>query len=84
MVWHLSFLKGALPENVEFQSFYVPYYSASSELELDVLFVKGTHFSKEGSSVVLKEPEVLDEDGKRMSLDILDGKFFVFLEEYSR
>lgn len=71
-----------LPEHVEIESFYVPFFSENLGAEKVVLFEKQVHFKKSDGKVKLDVPAVLDAEGLPMSLDIFDTHYFKFLDIY--
>jgi hypothetical protein len=67
---------GFLPQGTTVTSFYVPYYADTSGNEKMVLFENGREFGAGG----LKPPaEVKDDSGEVMEMDVIEAKYFKFL-----
>lgn len=78
IVDQINMVAGFLPKGTKVQSFYVPYYSDASGSEKMVLFEAGKEF-REGS--VFPPEEVKDESGELMEMDVIEAKYFKFLNE---
>lgn len=76
IVDQINMVAGFLPQGTVVQSFYVPYYADSSGNEKMVLFENGKEF-KDGK---LNPPaEVKDDSGEVMEMDVIEAKYFKFL-----
>lgn len=74
----INMVDGFLPKNGKVLSFYVPYYNDDSGTEKNVLFKHGMEFSEAG----VNPPEkVLDETGNSMEMDVIEAKYFKFLNK---
>lgn len=78
IVDQINMVDGFLPPNAKVQSFFVPYYNDDSGAEKNVLFRYGNEFSE---SAVTPPPEVKDEDGNAMEMDIIESKYFKFIKK---
>jgi hypothetical protein len=76
LVKSFNSVKGFLTPQCQVQSFFVPFYSDETGERKDVLLVRGTHFS--GPTVQL--PEVLDQSGRPMEMDVVPELYFTFLK----
>lgn len=65
-------VKGALAENMQIMSFYVPFFSEELGERKNVLLVRGVNFHNDAD---LKFPEVIDSKGKPMEMDVLSDYF---------
>lgn len=77
IVDQINMVDGFLPANGKVQSFYVPYYNDEAGSEKNVLFRYGNEFSDQG---VTPPAEVKDEDGNPMEVDVIEAKYFKFLQ----
>lgn len=78
IVDQINMVSGFLPEKGQVESFYVPYYSDASGSEKMVLFRQG----HEIAGHELKPPaEVKDENGEAMEMDVIEAKYFKFLQK---
>ncbi len=77
IVDQINMVSGFLPPNAAVESFYVPYYSDASGTEKMVLFQKGVHFD----AGKLHPPEEVKDDGsgEAMEMDVIETKYFKFL-----
>lgn len=73
-----NMVKGVITENVRIMSFYVPYYNDENATEKNVLFVFNKHYSHEK---LLTLPEVKDDSGGIMIMDVIELKYFRFIKE---
>ncbi|NJL25196.1 MAG: hypothetical protein HC902_08475 [Calothrix sp. SM1_5_4] len=76
IVDQINMVAGFLPPGTTVQSFFVPYYSDSSGNEKMVLFENGREF-KDGQ--VFPPAEVKDDSGELMEMDVIEAKYFKFL-----
>lgn len=76
IVDQINMVSGFLPSGTVVQSFYVPYYSDASGNEKMVLFENGKEF-KGGD--LFPPAEVKDESGEVMEMDVIEAKYFKFL-----
>lgn len=79
----LNMIPNLIPKWTKINSFYVPYFNAEKELEKRVLYRAGLEFEKINGEVVLKHPEVKDDEGNEYEIDVIPLKFFSFLQKYS-
>ena len=77
IVDQINMVAGFLPEKAKVQSFYVPYYCESSGNEKMVLFTEGKEVK--GSEVFAPEEVKDDESGEFMEMDVIEAKYFKFL-----
>jgi anti-anti-sigma regulatory factor len=77
VVDQINMVSGFLPPAAKIESFFVPYYSDSSGTEKMILFLNGKEF-KDGE--VHAPPEVKDEAGENMEMDVIEAKYFKFLK----
>lgn len=77
IVDQINMVAGFLPDNGKVESFYVPYYSDESGNEKMVLFQEGKEFK---GGEVFPPPEVKDEAGSQMEMDVIEAKYFKFLK----
>ncbi len=73
-----------LPCHARVQSFYVPFYSESTESERMVLYRSGIEFVRSsGGKIILNHPtNIVDTSGLPMELDVIGDRFFKFLEKH--
>lgn len=77
IVDQINMVAGFLPTHAVVESFFVPYYSDSSGNEKMVLFENGKEFS---NGEVNAPPEVKDDSGEVMEMDVIEAKYFKFLK----
>lgn len=77
IVDQINMVSGFLPSHAVVESFFVPYYSDSTGNEKMVLFENGKEFS---NGEVNAPPEVKDESGEVMEMDVIEAKYFKFLK----
>lgn len=74
----INMVDGFLPSNGKVLSFYVPYYNDETGTEKNVLFNYGTEFTDDS----VNPPEkVVDEAGNAMEMDVIESKYFKFLNK---
>lgn len=78
IVDQINMVSGFLPENGKVESFYVPYYNDSSGNEKMILFNEGTEFK---GKEIHPPSEVKDEGGELMEMDVIEAKYFKFLQK---
>ncbi len=71
-----SLIKGVLPPNASVNSIFLPFYSAKTKEERNVLLLNGIHFSNSG---IVKLPSETDQSGNPMELDPLTSRYLSFL-----
>lgn len=76
IVDQINMVAGFLPTGTVVQSFYVPYYADASGNEKMVLFENGKEF-KNGE--LFPPAEVKDDSGEVMEMDVIEAKYFKFL-----
>ena len=79
----MNMVDGFLPLKAEIESFFVPYFSEKTSEEANVLFTKFLEFRQVNGSIKIRYPDVRDRKGETMMLDILEDKYFRFLEKYN-
>ncbi len=77
IVDQINMVDSFLPSNGQVESFYVPYFNEDSGEEKNILFTRDIEFSKES----LKPPVVKDSIGNDMEMDIIESKYFKFLNK---
>lgn len=84
VVNQINMVAGFLPKNSEIESLFVPYYCDECSKEANVLFNNGEHFfvAREGQKkkVVYPENQGCDKEDCGMEPDILESKYFKFLD----
>lgn len=78
IVDQINMVAGFLPDNGKVESFYVPYYSDNSGNEKMILFKDGAEFK---GNEVFPPTEVKDETGEVMEMDVIEAKYFKFLQK---
>jgi hypothetical protein len=78
IVDQINMVQGFLPANGRVTSFYVPYFCEETDEEKQVLFRLGTEYAEDGG---ISAPEVLDSSGNGMEMDIVESKYFKFLQK---
>lgn len=78
IVDQINMVSGFLPDNGKVESFYVPYYNDSSGNEKMILFKEGAEFK---GNEIFPPPEVKDEGGEPMEMDVIEAKYFKFLQK---
>ena len=78
IVDQINMVDGFLPSNAKVNSFFVPYYHDDSGSEKNVLFRYGQEFSE---ASVNPPPEVKDDDGNAMEMDVIESKYFKFIKK---
>lgn len=76
IVDQINMVAGFLPAGTTVQSFYVPYYADSSGSEKMVLFENGKEY---GNGSINPPAEVKDDSGEVMEMDVIEAKYFKFL-----
>ncbi len=77
IVDQINMVQGFLPASGTVQSFFVPYFSEESSAEKMILFTAGKEYSAAG----VTPPEIKDESGNVMEMDVLEAKYFKFLKK---
>ncbi len=77
IVDQINMVAGFLPDNGKVESFFVPYYSDESGNEKMILFQEGKEFK---GGELFPPPEVKDEAGAQMEMDVIEAKYFKFLK----
>lgn len=75
----LNNVEGFIPEKARIASFFVPYFSETSDEEAAILFSRGEHFS---NGKIIQLPHVLDSNLIRMEADIILDKYLRFLPRF--
>jgi hypothetical protein len=78
IVDQINMVAGFLPENGKVESFYVPYYNDDTGNEKMVLFKEGAEFK---GNEVFAPSDVKDESGGAMEMDVIEAKYFKFLQK---
>jgi len=73
----VNMVQGFTPSGSRINSFYVPYYNEDNDTEKNVLFTFGKEFT---DSAVKPPPEVKDDTGAAMEIDIIESKYFKFIK----
>jgi hypothetical protein len=74
----INMVDGFLPKNGKVESFYVPYFSETNGSTMNVLFRFGSDFDLSG---VLRYREIKDSEGNSMAIDVVEHKYFRFLNQ---
>ena len=77
IVDQINMVQGFLPASGKVMSFYVPYYSDEAGTEKTVLFNYGHEYGDQGLQTT---PEVKDDSGNLMEMDVVEAKYFKFLK----
>jgi hypothetical protein len=78
IVDQINMVQGFLPATGKVMSFYVPYYSDDSGSEKNILFQHGKEYGDQG---LQQPPEVKDDEGNPMEMDVVEAKYFKFLKK---
>jgi hypothetical protein len=78
IVDQINMVQGFLPAGGKVNSFFVPFYNDDSGSEKSVLFRHGQEFSDAGLAAI---PEVKDDEGNAMEMDVVEAKYFKFLKK---
>lgn len=78
IVDQINMVQGFLPATGKVMSFYVPYYSDDAGSEKSVLFTHGKEYGDQGLQAA---PEVKDDEGNPMEMDVVEAKYFKFLKK---
>ena len=78
IVDQINMVQGFLPPQGKVASFFVPYYSEETGSEKAVLYRFGKEFSDKGLQGV---PDVKDDTGQPMEIDVVEAKYFKFLQK---
>lgn len=76
VVDQINMVAGFLPQGTKVESFFVPYYSDASGSEKMVLFEEGREYK---GGEVFAPAEVKDDSGELMEIDVIEAKYFKFL-----
>ena len=80
IVDQINMVQGFLPSQAKVISFYVPFYSDDSGVEKNVLFNLGQEYTDKG---LQNPPAVKDDQGNAMEMDVVEAKYFKFLNKKS-
>ena len=86
VVEQLNILSGFVPKSAIIESFYIPYYCADCDLEKPILFrnkyeyIRGSEDTQ--YTITYPEPPTCDQCKKEMSLEVVEVKYFNFLNPY--
>ena len=78
IVDQINMVQGFLPSQGKVKSFYVPYFSEETESEKNILFREGAEYSESG---IRPPAEVKDDKGHVMEMDVVEAKYFKFLQK---
>lgn len=78
IVDQINMVQGFLPATGKVMSFYVPFYCDDSGAEKNVLFTHGKEYNDQG---LQGAPEVKDDSGAPMEMDVVEAKYFKFLKK---
>ena len=73
----VNMVKNFVPPNAKIMSFYVPYYNEKNGTEKSVLFTFNKDYTEDK---ILPLKKVLDEKGDVMEIDIVESKYFKFIQ----
>lgn len=80
IVDQINMVQGFLPAHGKVASFFVPYFSEETGSEKTVLYRFGTEYSEKG---LQGTPNIKDDSGKPMEIDVVEAKYFKFLQKAS-
>ncbi|MCE3010438.1 MAG: hypothetical protein LW875_07485 [Proteobacteria bacterium] len=78
IVDQINMVQGFLPSSGFVESFFVPYFHEDSGHEKNVLFSLGKEYTSQGE---IKAPQVQDDSGNEMEMDVIEAKYFKFLKK---
>jgi hypothetical protein len=78
IVDQINMVQGFLPASGKVASFYVPYYNDDSGAEKNVLFTMGKEYTDSGLGT---PPQIKDDQGNEMEMDVVEAKYFKFLKK---
>ncbi len=78
IVGQINMVQGFLPSTGKVMSFFVPYYSDGAGTEKNILFTHGKEYGDQG---IQAPPEIKDEEGNVMEMDVVEAKYFKFLKK---
>lgn len=78
IVDQINMVQGFLPATGKVMSFYVPFYSDETGSEKNVLFTYSKEYGDQG---VTNVPEIKDDSGNAMEMDVVEAKYFKFLKK---
>jgi ABC-type transporter Mla MlaB component len=78
-VEQLNILSGMIPAHSQIKSFKVPYYDEDDDEIVQITLVAGEHYK--GSEVMVKD--FIEQDGKKLEIDVDTEDYFNFLKNYS-
>lgn len=78
IVDQINMVQGFLPSSGQVMSFYVPYYCDDSGAEKNILFTLGKEYTDQGLQTA---PEIKDDEGNVMEMDVVEAKYFKFLKK---
>jgi len=78
IVDQFNMVQGFLPATGKVMSFYVPFYSDGSGTEKNVLFTYSKEYTDQGLGAI---PEIKDDAGNAMEMDVVEAKYFKFLKK---
>lgn len=82
VVDQLVIVRDLLPDKARVISFYVPFFLEETEEVKNVLFTRGKEYSVKNGQVTLKIPQVFSAAGKEMEIDVVQSRYFSFLEKF--
>ena len=78
IVDQMNLVSGFLPDNGKVESFYVPYFNEDSGFEKMFLFTDGKEFS---GGQVTPPAGVKGDGGEELEMDVIEAKYFKFLQK---
>ncbi len=81
IVDQINMVDGFLPAAGMVESFYVPYYSDETDEEKHILFTYGKEYTENGINYPVN---VLDSKNQPMEIDVIESKYFRFLQKKSK
>ena len=78
IVDQINMVQGFLPAGGKVTSFFVPFYNEDSGTEKNVLFTYGKEYGDAGLTAT---PQIKDDAGNEMEMDVVEAKYFKFLKK---
>jgi len=80
----VNMVSGFLPSHSKVKSFFVPYFAEETGFTKWVLYTEGQEYRRTGAHVLMKHfTTLMDDQGYPMHPDVLESKFFKFLDQYA-
>lgn len=76
----INMIEKLLPPGGRVMSFFVPFFCEDNGVGTNVLYRRGQEYVDEAGGIRLQHPQVRDENGNVYERDVIDGRFFKFLD----